>query len=144
VKTQRALIDGMINQEVTFARLCTAFALLALAIACVGLYGTTSYGVSRRTSEIGLRMALGTSRGTVLRLVLTSTMTLAVAGVAVGLLMAPAAGRLLSTLLYGVTPTDGISLAIAPAVLILVVILGCLGPAWSAVRTDPTSSLRDH
>jgi hypothetical protein len=80
----------------------------------------------------------------VLRLVLSSTMILAVSGAGTGLLMAPAAGRLLSVLLYQVTPTDAVSLLLAPAILILVVILGCLAPAWTAIRTDPTVSLRDH
>ena len=103
-----------------------------------------SYNVEQRRREIGIRMGLGASRAKVLRLALSSTMMLALAGTGAGLLMAPAAGRLLSTLLYGISPTDVISLVAAPAILLLVVILGCLAPAWTAVRTDPAISLRDH
>ena len=80
VKSQSARIDQTINQEITFARLCTAFALLALVIACVGLYGTMSYNVARRTGEIGIRMALGAQRGKVLWMVLREVLLLAVAG----------------------------------------------------------------
>jgi putative ABC transport system permease protein len=102
-----------------------------------------SYNVEQRRREIGIRMALGASRGTVLWSVISSTMLLALAGTGVGLLCAPAAGGLLSALLYGVSPTDMISLVIAPALLIAVVLLGCLMPAWTAIRTDPAVSLRE-
>src|SRR5581483_9396118 len=78
--TQTAQIENEITSETLFARLCTVFALLSLAIACVGLYGTTSYAVARRTGEIGIRMALGASRSTVVRMVLRDVVLLAAAG----------------------------------------------------------------
>jgi ABC-type antimicrobial peptide transport system permease subunit len=83
VKSQGARIDQTINQEITFARLCTAFAILALAIACVGLYGTMSYRVARRTGEIGIRMALGAQRARVVWMVLREVVLLAAVGLAI-------------------------------------------------------------
>ncbi len=80
VRSQAAEIDRTINQEITFARLCTGFAMLALTIACVGLYGTVSYNVARRTGEIGIRMALGAQRGTVVWMVLREVCVLAAVG----------------------------------------------------------------
>src|SRR4029077_14350942 len=85
VSTQAAQIDSTINQEIIFARLCTLFAALAPLIACVGLYGTTSYNVARRTSEIGIRMALGAQRGTVLAMVLREVATLGLVALAIGI-----------------------------------------------------------
>ncbi len=80
--------------ETLFARLCTAFAMLALAIACVGLYGTTSYAVARRTGEIGIRMALGAQRGTVVWMVLRDVLILAILGLAISLPVALGASKL--------------------------------------------------
>src|SRR2546423_4829114 len=88
VRTQAADIDQTINQEITFARLCSGFAFLALAIACVGLYGAVSYNVARRTGEIGIRMALGAQRGGVVRMVLREVLALAVVGLAIGMAVA--------------------------------------------------------
>ena len=84
IKTQAADIDQTINQEIVFARLCSAFAILALVIACVGLYATMAYAVARRTSEIGLRMALGAGRGAVIWMVLREVCVLAAVGLAIG------------------------------------------------------------
>src|SRR5277367_5476598 len=84
VQTQAAQINRSINQEITFARLCAAFGILALVIACVGLYGTMSYTVARRTSEIGLRMALGAQRGGVVWMVLREVLLLVALGLAIG------------------------------------------------------------
>ena len=80
VRTQAAAIDKTINQEITFAALCTGFAILALVIACVGLYGTMSYSVARRTNEIGIRMALGAQRGGVIWMVLRQVFVMAAVG----------------------------------------------------------------
>src|SRR5205807_2766130 len=84
VRTQVAEIDRTMNQEIVFARLCTGFAMLALVIASIGLYGTTAYGVTRRTGEIGIRMALGAQRGVVMRMILRQVFVLAVVGLAIG------------------------------------------------------------
>src|SRR5919198_40965 len=110
-----ALIDASINQEVTLARLCTTFALLALTIACVGLYGTMSYGVARRTSEIGIRMALGARRATVVWMVLREVVTLAAIGFAISVPAALAASKLVKSFLFGMKGND--PQAIAAAVL---------------------------
>ena len=88
VRTQAADIDQTINQEITFAELCSGFAMLALVIACVGLYGTVSYNVARRTGEIGIRMALGAQRGVVVRMVLREVLVLAAVGLAIGVALA--------------------------------------------------------
>ena len=84
--TQSQRIDNTITQERTFADLCTAFAVLALMIACVGLYGTMAYAVSRRTNEIGIRMALGAQRRRIIQMVLREVLALAAAGLTVGLI----------------------------------------------------------
>ncbi|HEY1336578.1 MAG TPA: ABC transporter permease [Bryobacteraceae bacterium] len=101
VRTQAAEIDQGMNQEIIFARLCTGFAILALVIAGVGLYGTTAYGVARRTGEIGIRMALGAQRGVVVRMILRQVLALAALGVAIGLPTALSASKLLQSFLFG-------------------------------------------
>ena len=94
IKTQAADIDQTINQEIVFARLCSAFAILALVIACVGLYATMAYAVARRTNEIGLRMALGAGRGVVIWMVLREVCVLAAIGLAIGVPTALGTSRL--------------------------------------------------
>ncbi len=124
--------------------LCEAFAVLAIVLAAIGVYAMLTYSVEQRRREIGIRMALGATRGTVLKIIVSGGLLLAVAGAAVGLLLAPAAGRLLSSLLYGVSPTDAVTLAIAPGIIIAIAALGCLAPGWMAVRTEPIVSLREQ
>jgi macrolide transport system ATP-binding/permease protein len=142
VKTQRGLIEATINQEVTFARLCTVFALLALAIACVGLYGTMSYGVARRTSEIGIRMALGAERATVLWMVLREVLTLAAIGLAVSLPAALAGSKIVESFLYGMKRNDPVALATAVVTMAGATLLAGYVPARNASRIDLMAALR--
>jgi predicted permease len=142
VKTQRAWIDETINQEITFARLCSAFALLALAIACVGLYGTTSHTVAWRTGEIGIRMALGAQPGRVVWMVLGEVFVLAAAGLAISVPIALTASKVVESFLFGMKPND--PLAWAGSVVSLVAAAAVAGylPARSASRIDPVIALR--
>jgi len=142
MKTQRALIDAEINQEVTFARLCTAFALLALTIACVGLYGTMSYGIARRTSEIGVRMALGARRATVAWMVLRDVLLLAAIGLAVSVPAALAGSRFVQAFLFEVEPHDPVTFAGAVLVLTIAAVAAGFGPAHRASRINPMTALR--
>ncbi len=144
VVTQAAEIDRSINRELTFAKLCTAFAILALLTACVGLYGTMSYGVARQTSEIGIRMALGAQRGTVIWMVLRSVLLVAAAGLAVAVPAALAGSRLVKSLLWGTQPNDPVTLALAGLVLLSAAILAGYLPALRAARIDPLSALRQE
>ena len=106
VRTQTADIDRTINQEITFARLCSGFAILALVIACVGLYGTVSQTVARRTGEIGIRMALGAPRRRIVWMVLREVFVLAAVGLAVGLGAAVGTSGFVASFLYEVKPSD--------------------------------------
>ena len=122
--------------------LLSAFAALALALAAIGVYGVTSFQVSERTREIGVRMALGARGGDVLRMVLGGGMRLVALGVAIGLLLAYAAGRSLESLLYGVSGRDPLTLASVPVLLGLVALVACLLAARRATTLDPLSALR--
>jgi ABC-type antimicrobial peptide transport system permease subunit len=142
IKTQSADIDQTINQEILFARLCTAFAILALTIACVGLYATMAYAVARRTSEIGLRLALGAGRGAVIWMMLRDVCVLAAAGLAIGAGAAVAASRLIESFLYKTTPNDPRAVAVAAAILLASALVAAYGPARRASRIDPLKALR--
>ena len=142
VRTQTAEIDRSINQAIVFARLCTAFAVLGLVIACVGLYGTMSYNVARRTNEIGIRMALGAQRGGVIWMVLRQVFVLAIAGLAIGLPVALGASKFVESFLFGMKPDDPVAITVAVTVLVAAAIVAGYAPAWRASKIDPMVALR--
>jgi predicted permease len=142
IRTQAAALDQVMGQEIMFAKLCSAFAILALLIASVGLYGTMSYNVARRTSEIGIRMALGAQRGRVVRLVVREVFLLAVLGLSIGLPTALAASRLIKSFLFRMNPNDPLAVALAVAILLCSALLAGYVPAWRASRIDPMVALR--
>ena len=142
IKTQVGEIEESINQEIVFAKLCTGFAILALVIASVGLYGTTSYGVARRTSEIGIRMALGARREKVVLMVLREVLVLAALGLAIGAPLALGISRLVESFLFGLKPTDPAAMAISVSILALAVVVAGYVPARRASRIEPTIALR--
>jgi predicted permease len=124
--------------------LCEAFAGLAMALAAIGMYGMLTYLVEQRRREIGLRLALGSTRPRVLWLVLSNGVKLAAFGIVAGLLISPVAGRALSIMLYGVSVWDAPSFLAAPMLILLVTCLGSLPPGWAAVRTEPMKALREQ
>jgi predicted permease len=142
VATQTSLIDRLIATPILLTRLCVTFAVLALTIAVVGLYGSVSYDVSRRAAEIGVRMALGAKRGQIVRLVLGNVVVLAAAGVVIGVPAALFAATFASAYLFGVTGGDPPTIAAATGVLVGAAILAGYAPARAAARLDPTSALR--
>ena len=142
VVTQAAEIDRTISRELTFAKLCTAFAVLALLTACVGLYGTMSYSVARQVGEIGIRMALGAQRGAVEWMVLRRVLLLAAVGLAIGVPAALIASQLVKSFLFETQPNDPGTLALAGVVLLSAAILAGLAPARRASRIDPLAALR--
>ncbi len=144
VITQAAEIDRTISREITFAKLCTAFAVLALLIACVGLYGTVSYSVARQAGEIGTRMALGAQRGAVVWMVLRRVLLLAAAGLAISVPAALVASRLVRSFLFGTRPNDPATLMLACVVLLMAATLAGFAPAMRASRIDPVAALRQE
>jgi ABC-type antimicrobial peptide transport system permease subunit len=142
-RTGREIVDGGLFQARVVVVLLTVFGLLALGLASIGLYGILAYSVARRRREIGVRLALGASRASVLRLIIGEGMTLVLAGLAIGFVTALAAGRLMSRMLYGVSASDPLSLAAAVAVLSAVALLACYLPARWATRVDPLTALRE-
>jgi predicted permease len=144
-------MDSMANQvseslwqERLFARLTSAFSALALALACIGLYGTISYGVGRRRAEIALRMALGAQRTQVQWLVLRRALGLAAVGVVIGLPLALWGGTLISSMLFGLTPRDPATLTAAAVSLVLVASLAGYLPARRASLVDPARALKQE
>ena len=144
IKTQNAEIDQSINQEIVFARLCSVFALLALIIACIGLYGTMMYSVARRTAEIGVRMALGAQRGTVVWMILREVCVMAAAGLAVSVPVILATSRLVESFLFDMTPADPAALAGAVAILLAAALIAGYVPARHASRIVPMMALRQE
>jgi len=142
VLTETEQIDQATFQERLFARLSSFFALLALTLACVGLYGTLSYAVARRTNEIGIRMAIGAERSSIVRMVLREALLLALLGIVVGIPAALAASRLISSMLYGLKPTDPVTVAAATLLMIGVAALAGYLPARRAANVDPMVALR--
>jgi macrolide transport system ATP-binding/permease protein len=141
-KTQTADIDQTINQEIVFARLCTAFAILALVISCVGLYATMAYAVARRTNEIGIRMALGARTDVVIWMVLREVCALAALGLAISVPIAIGSSRLVESFLFDMKPNDPRTLAVAVATLLGAALVAGYGPARRASRVNPIVALR--
>jgi len=142
LRTMTDLVDESLMQERFIAQTASAFSLFALLLACVGLYGVMSYAVARRTNEIGVRMALGALPANVVGIVMREVMLLVVLGVGIGLAAAKAATRLVSTLLFGLTPTDPLTIALATLLMIGVAALAGYLPARRASRIDPMVALR--
>jgi predicted permease len=135
-------VGASIVQERVLALLATGFGLLALLLTIVGLYGVVAYGVTQRTQELGVRLALGARRAQVVGLVLGDSARLVAIGVALGLPAAWAASRSVRTLLFGVTPADPLSAAVAVGALTLAALVATYLPARRAARTDPLVALR--
>jgi predicted permease len=137
-------INRSLVQQKLVARLASFFGLLALLLACVGLYGVMSYTVARRTNEIGIRMALGAQGRNVLWLVLREALTLVLVGLVIGLLASLAATKATTTLLFGLKPNDPLTIISATLLLIVVAALAGYLPARRAARVDPMTALRDE
>ena len=142
VRTQRQQIDDTISQQRVFASLTAAFGILALALACVGIYGIMAYAVSQRTNEIGIRLALGAQRRQVRAMVLKEAGWLAAVGVVVGVAVALWLGQLVKSMLYGLRPSDPASLVGAAGLLLGVALLAGWIPAMRASRVEPMEALR--
>jgi predicted permease len=142
VSTQIEQVERRFAQEKVFAQAYTLFGGLALLLAAIGLFGLMSYSVSRRTNEIGIRMALGAQRQDVLKLVMRESMILVAAGIVAGVLIALGASQLVTTLLFGLGGTDSLSIVAAIVVMVVVSALAGFLPARRASRVDPMIALR--
>ena len=142
MKTQSQQIDESLAQERLFANLSSFFGALALSLACIGLYGVMSYGVTRRTSEIGIRIALGATPSGVTRMVMRETMVVVVIGVTIGLGTAAATTHLIRSMLFGLAPTDTVTIVFAVLLMIAVAALAGYLPARRASKVDPMIALR--
>jgi predicted permease len=144
VTTQAQRVEQTISQERTFANLGACFAVLALLIACVGLYGAMAYTVARRTGEIGIRMALGAQRPGILWMVLRQVLVLTAAGLLIGYAAARFTAQLVESFLYQLKPNDPATVAAASAILAVAAFLAGYAPAWKASRIDPAVALRNE
>jgi putative ABC transport system permease protein len=142
VRTLQAIVDLSTAQRRFTLVLLALFALVALVLASVGLYGVVAYSVTQRTHEIGVRMALGAQRGEILALVLRQGMGMTLWGVMAGLLGAAALARVMSGLLFGVSARDPITFAATVLILATVALGATWVPARRATRVEPTSALR--
>jgi len=142
VRTESDQVAEALWQERLLAQLVTAFGALALALACIGVYGTMSYAVSRRTKEIGVRIAIGAQTSQVLREELSRAVRLAVVGILIGLPTAFLASRFVSSQLFGVKPADPVTMVVAVVVLAAVTTAAGLLPARRAAAVDPITALR--
>ncbi|HEU4434444.1 MAG TPA: ABC transporter permease [Pyrinomonadaceae bacterium] len=142
VRTMDDVLATAVSRERFQTLLLALFATLALALACVGLYGVVSYTVVQRTHEIGVRMALGAQPRDVLRLVIRQGMLLTLLGLVIGVVSAFAATRVMTEMLFGVTATDRLTFAVVPLVLTTIAFFACYLPARRATRVDPLVALR--
>jgi predicted permease len=142
ITSLRQQLNGALQQEKLVAELVSFFGLLALLLACVGLYGVMAHGVVRRTKEIGIRMALGAERGRIVWMVMRETILLVLSGIALGVPAALGAAKLVSSQLFGLSPSDPFTLLVAATVLIAVASLAGLLPARKASKVNPLIALR--
>ena len=142
LKTQSQRSDESVRTERLFATLSSFFSVLATALACIGLYGVMSYGVARRTNEIGIRMALGATAPRVTQMVMREAMLVVVSGIVIGLAGAVAITRLIASMLFGLAPNDPVTIAGAALLMITVGSFAGYLPARRAARVDPIVALR--
>ncbi|HEX4019875.1 MAG TPA: ABC transporter permease [Acidobacteriaceae bacterium] len=142
VRTMTEQIQASMSGERVFAQLTSGFGLLALVLAIIGIYGIMAYTVARRTNEIGIRMALGARAEQVLGMVLREALWMAIVGVVLGVGVAVWLARLVSAMLYGLKPSDPLTLAGAAVLLLCIALLAAFGPARQASRVDPMRALR--
>jgi putative ABC transport system permease protein len=142
IKTMNDLVSESMAQPRFAVLLLGAFGGLALLLAAVGMYGVISYSVAQRTQEIGIRMALGARRGSILQMVLAQGGRLVCAGVGIGLMVAMAVTRVMKSFLFGVPATDPVTFAAVAVLLVLVALAACCVPARRAMKVDPTVALR--
>ena len=142
IQTQSEQIGKTLFEQRLIASLSSLFGLLALALACIGLYGVVSYGVAQRTNEIGIRLALGAGPGEILRLVLRQGMAMTAVGLALGAIAAVTLTRLLKTFLFGVSPLDPVTFSSGLILMLIVAFLAAYIPARRATRVDPMVALR--
>jgi predicted permease len=142
IETMSGLVDRSLGTDRLITVLSSCFAALALLLASIGLYGVMSYAVARRTNEIGIRMALGARRGNVLRLILGNGSKLVLLGVAIGIVGALGLTRFLTTLLFGIKPTDPLTFLVVSLILVGVALLASYLPARRATKVDPMRALR--
>ncbi len=142
VRTQTQQIDAILSEERVFATLTTGFGLVALILSSIGIYGIMAYTVSRRTNEIGIRMALGAQARDVLAMVLGETSLLTCVGIGLGLAAAAGLTRILATLLFGLKPTDVATFTGAALLLLIIALIAGLAPARRAASVDPMQALR--
>jgi putative ABC transport system permease protein len=144
VRTMDDVVINSLGTRRVSMQLFAVFAIAALLLAAIGIYGVMAYSVTQRTQEIGIRMALGAQRSDVLALVIRQGMTLSVIGVVVGLAGAFALTRLMANLLFGIAATDPATFLGIPILLILVALIACYLPARRAARLDPTVALAQN
>jgi len=137
-------VQNNLTQPRLIARLTTIFGILALALACLGLYGVMSYLMQRRTSEVGVRLALGSTRPAVLWLVIRETLLLAGFGTVMGLALSIVGMRMVTSFLFGLSPEDPLTIALATALLLLASALAGFVPAWRAAHIEPALALRNE
>jgi putative ABC transport system permease protein len=137
-----ALVSASWAQPRFAASVVSGFAVLAVVLAGIGLYGALSYSVSQRRRELGVRAALGATRGELVRLVLREGVTVTVGGVGLGIIAASLLTRLMTSLLFGTSPLDGLSFSLGPALLVVVGVAASLIPALRAAAIDPARVLR--
>jgi ABC-type antimicrobial peptide transport system permease subunit len=141
-RSEASVVQQNLFLEQTFASLSSAFAIIGLLLACIGLYGTVAYTVAQRTGEIGIRMALGAARETITRMILGETLRVVIGGIAVGVPATLLITRVLRSQLYHLSPYDSATIIAAVIALACISLTAALLPARKASKIDPLTALR--